>query len=240
MRWDSPLFPGIPAPSAYGGLQGACRPSTAQSGPGGISSEPFPCMGMQHGFVEWLQCQGLTQDTITKMAAHGVTARRYLTVMEVADIQEIGVTQLSQRMYLEQVIAAHKISRQQQQSHIGPGECIDLGPVSYVRAQPQRIKYYDIVDFVTTSGCEEPALDVDSSYQPVNRKPVHRLNKWNNHSKKTSARPGEVCRRYNRVACPFGDQCKYRHVCLAPKCGQPHPLALHASQYEAKNLPLQD
>lgn len=249
MRWDFPLSPGTPGPSACWGLQGVCSLPTDQCGPGGISSEPgkpVPSMEMQHGFVEWLQCQGLTQDTISKMAAHGVTAQRYLALMEVTDIPEIGVTQLSQKLYLEQIIAANKLGRQQQQqqpSHIGPGQCIDLGPVLPVRVPRQQVKYYDIVDFVTTSGCEvpeEPVLEADISHQPVNRKPVHRPNKWNNHSKKTSGQPCEVCRWYNRVACPFGDQCKYRHVCLAPKCGQPHPLALHASQYGAKNLPLQD
>ena len=50
-----------------------------------------------------------------------------------------------------------------------------------------------------------------------------------------------ICRLYNRGKCPLGDQCKYSHVCFAPSCRGPHPLAMHAAiKAEAKNLLRQD
>ncbi len=39
--------------------------------------------------------------------------------------------------------------------------------------------------------------------------------------------PSPICRLYNRNNCPFGEACKYRHVCSAPGCKGAHPLALH-------------
>ena len=44
---------------------------------------------------------------------------------------------------------------------------------------------------------------------------------------------GRICRLYNRNRCPFGADCKYRHVCSAPNCGEPHPLALHGKPKNA-------
>jgi hypothetical protein len=35
------------------------------------------------------------------------------------------------------------------------------------------------------------------------------------------------CRLYQRNACPWGENCRYSHVCSAPGCGQQHPLAMH-------------
>jgi len=48
-----------------------------------------------------------------------------------------------------------------------------------------------------------------------------------------------ICRMFNRGECPFGTQCKYRHVCLAPNCQQSHPLAQHGKN-EQKNTKGQD
>lgn len=47
----------------------------------------------------------------------------------------------------------------------------------------------------------------------------------------------QVCRLYQRNACPFGLNCRFRHRCSAPNCGENHPLASHGrpSLTQSKN-----
>ncbi len=57
----------------------------------------------------------------------------------------------------------------------------------------------------------------------------------------SSASSTQICRLFNRNQCPFGAECRFRHICSAPSCNEKHPLALHGKQKaEAKNLPGRD
>ena len=47
----------------------------------------------------------------------------------------------------------------------------------------------------------------------------------------------QTCRLFQRNSCPYGDKCRYRHVCAAPSCGQNHPLAHHGNPVQhPKNM----
>ena len=58
---------------------------------------------------------------------------------------------------------------------------------------------------------------------------------------KAEGEKAQLCRLYNRLQCPFGASCKYRHVCSATLCGQAHPLATHRKSQdpESKNAQAQ-
>jgi hypothetical protein len=55
---------------------------------------------------------------------------------------------------------------------------------------------------------------------------------------KANSPQNQVCRLFQRNACPFGINCRFHHVCSAPNCGQNHPLASHGRQNSThtKNL----
>jgi len=191
-----------------------------------------------HGeeFENWLHDKGLSQDTIAKLLAHGFTSSLTLAVMEMKDITAIGVTLLGQRRLLEMLILTLRPSTTKTQACTqlqqgGPsiqGETIKPSYL-YNLLPSHTTPYLDIVDFVTppshvatTSQSDE---DNSSSYQDQDQEPH------------TSAAPVPICRLYNRLSCHFGTKCKYQHVCLAPSCRGPHPLALHVSHKpETKNL----
>ena len=61
----------------------------------------------------------------------------------------------------------------------------------------------------------------------INLKPGSKATKQNLMGKKSTAQ--DTCGYFQNNSCPYGDTCKYRHVCRAPGCGGNHPLIEHAS-----------
>ena len=49
----------------------------------------------------------------------------------------------------------------------------------------------------------------------------------------------DICRLYQKDNCPFGAECRFRHVCSAPSCNGRHPLARHGQKDDdnVKNRP---
>ena len=51
-----------------------------------------------------------------------------------------------------------------------------------------------------------------------------------NSNKEASTGSEMYCRLYQKLACPWGDRCRYPHVCSAPNCRKSHPLAQHREE----------
>ena len=78
-------------------------------------------------------------------------------------------------------------------------------------------------------------LQAEPNSQP---KPSHNQNPLM-HSDKEIYR--DICSRYQRLKCRFGDDCRYKHICTG--CGMDHPLCLHTAAshvVQPKNLLWQD
>ena len=180
-------------------------------------------LGMESSFAYWLQSNGLNHDTIYKMAVEGFTSPQALAVMETEDISAVGVTQWDQQLLLGKLITKPHTSKSTYQDNL-----------QYLQ-EPTAVKYLDIVDFVHVVNPDQASDALDGPPEvEVPRKFRHYRRRLRD----------TICKLYNSVACPFGEQCKYCHLCLAPSCRQPHQLALHASQKEpvskTKNLLRQD
>jgi len=184
---------------------------------------PAVDLGMESSFAYWLQSNGLNQDTIYKMAVEGFTSPQVLAVMQTEDISAIGVTQWDQQILLGKLITKPRTAKSTYQDNL-----------QYLQ-KPTAVKYLDIVDFVHVVNPDNSSEELDG---PAD---VEVPRKYSQHRRKLE---DTICKLYNRVSCPFGEQCIYRHVCLAPSCRQPHPLALHASKKGpvsvTKNLLRQD
>lgn len=52
----------------------------------------------------------------------------------------------------------------------------------------------------------------------------------------------EICKKFNRNECTYGDRCRYRHVCSAPGCQQGHARVDHGrkTHTESKNSVMRD
>lgn len=70
--------------------------------------------------------------------------------------------------------------------------------------------------------------------QPRDRLPAHgasskKSNPQTQFPKKPEKKEQNVCRNYNSVkGCPF-PQCRYKHTCIVPGCGQDHPVSSHVA-----------
>jgi hypothetical protein len=85
-------------------------------------------------------------------------------------------------------------------------------------------------------GADVPHLD--KIHLRVREKPVEvrKQDKWptkqvpvSNYAARQGKPDGEqdYCRLYQRDACPYGDSCRYPHVCAAETCRGTHPLSQH-------------